>query len=58
MAGFYKIWIPGFGLKEKPLYEGIFLVVQWTTLLTPNAEDLSSIPGQGTKIPHTAMLHN
>ena len=45
MAGFYEVWIPGFGLKEKPLYEGIFLVVQWTALLTPSAEDPGSIPG-------------
>ena len=33
---------------------GTSLVVQWLRLCTFNAEDLSSIPGQGTKIPHAA----
>ena len=30
------------------------LVVQWLRLHAPNAGGLGSIPGQGTKIPHTA----
>ena len=29
------------------------LVVQWLRLCTSTAGDLRSIPGQGTKIPHT-----
>ena len=29
--------------------EGTSLAVQWLRLLTPNAGDLGSIPGQGTR---------
>ena len=31
---------------------GTSLAVQWLRLRAPNARDMSSIPGQGTKIPH------
>ena len=36
---------------------GNFLVVQWLSLHTANAECASSIPGQGTKIPR-AVHHS
>ena len=32
----------------------IFLVVQWLRLCSANARDRGSIPGQGTKILHSA----
>ena len=35
---------------------GTFLAVQWLRLYTPNAGDMGSIPGQGTKI--TYMLYS
>ena len=34
------------------LYPGNSTVVQWLGLSAFTAEDLASIPGQGTKIPH------
>ena len=33
--------------------EGTCLVVQWLRLCTSTAGGMGSIPGQGTKIPHT-----
>ena len=38
------------GLSSKV---GTSLVVQWLRLCAPNAGGLGSIPGGGTKIPHT-----
>ena len=35
------------------LYQGTSLVVQWLRLQASNAEDVGSIPSQGTKIPHS-----
>ena len=34
------------------VFGGIFLAVQWLRFYIPNAGGASSIPGQGTKIPH------
>ena len=34
---------------------GISLAVQWLRLCAANAEDVGSIPGQGTKIPHAVQ---
>ena len=34
------------------LIKGTSLAVQWLRLCVPKAEGTSSIPGQGTKIPH------
>ena len=31
-------------------------MVQWLRLHAPNAGDMSSIPGDGTKIPHASQL--
>ena len=39
--------------KIKPIL-GTSLVVQWLKLCASNARGPSSIPGQGTKIPHLA----
>ena len=43
--------------KEMPFKygsSGTSLAVQWLRLCTPNADDVGSIPGQGTMIPHAA----
>ena len=43
------------GLRENLNHlPGISLVVQWLRLCTPKAEDMGSVTGQGTKIPHAA----
>ena len=36
-------------LLKSPVFRGIFLVVQWLRLCTPNARGLGSIPIQGTR---------
>ena len=33
------------------------MVVQWLGLYTSTAEDVGSIPGWGTKIPHAVWCH-
>ena len=43
----------GFFLKDEG---GTSLTVQWLRLSTSTAEGTGSIPGRGTKIPHTCML--
>ena len=39
-------------VREEFCHFGTSLVVQWLRLCAPNAGDMGSIPGQGTKIPH------
>ena len=43
------------GLRENLNHlPGTSLVIQWLRLCTPKAQDMGSITGQGTKIPHAA----
>ena len=44
---------PSWTLLSEDNGPGTSLVVQWLTLGDCNAGDMSSIPGLGTKIPHT-----
>ena len=47
---------PGLGIEMaySKKMNGTSLVAQWLRLHAPEAGDMGSIPGQGTKIPHAA----
>ena len=44
--------IEGKDIFSQYYHQGTSLVVQWLRLHTSNAEDMGSIPSQGTKVSH------